>query len=1306
MKLHLPLFLKAWLMLAVIAVAHAESTSVPLSALEGNISLGGEYGDAFSYLDESGDSSVITLAEDVSFTQADREERAFTSSGQLNFIGTSSQKLSFDHNTTSSGFGGCISANSVVFEKLGGLSFTNNKSVSDEWSDGGAISAGSVEISGVEGNILFQNNRVEGAHVRGGAVSVEGNGGGEETSLLKGGRAEPEADFSMIGNKGTIIFDNNSAVVAIDEEDGPDSTEAYGGAVYVYGSFEMKDNAGDISFTNNKIESCWHGEGGAVSVEEGSVLFSGNKGTITFSHNGISLSRPYTDGEMRANGGSVDVEEDFLMLDNEKDILFSENYISAIPGVDNDEREYDYQSRLCGGAVNTQSMLEMSGNKAQITFSGNSILVSLLSVTQDIDSDYYIYGGAISANENVEIHHNLGRITFSGNTLTFLYDKERGNVYSDDIELMGGAVHTDGSFMMGWNGEDILFSGNGIICEAAAVVSGGAVHAGNGIVLSGNKGDVRFEKNFIVGGMARGGAIGADGRENGGGGEPSFLSAVFPEETQVKGILISGNKKRVIFTGNRAEGTVALGGAIAVNGDLVMDGNVGDIIFSGNRVVGGMDYDNSQPRDIEPNGVALGGAVYSVGMVTISGNEGNVLFEGNIADGSNRAAGVLGGAIYSESGVSITGNKGDVRFTGNQVMGGLIDNLGGAIASGGDVLLGADRGDIYFNGNRMGDQSNAIFMFSGNDSATLTMRAAEGHKVVFNDGIQFSSDSFSIRLNEGAEGGDIIFSGSDAVVDLGTNRYEYNNRIETILGGGALILEKGAIYGAGSNPGVFRVTGEAVVRVVGTDTELRTEDLTCSRQGTLDMSGGTVIADNSISLHLAQVLISNGGRMEANHINMHGGLIYDLKSTTHLVVSPLLSFALDGNLTIRDHGLDIYRTKDFAQDKEILVMHNGGILHTGSLGEILSETSNSYKVGDSTTSQGYWTMEWRNDNKDLYAIWTVENALPNPIDPELPVFITVAPEHAGNLVPNTLWSTVSNVNALGAAAMGQVGVARFTLQKDSNYWVTGLGDFSRHNTVGLTDGYDYTGGGYAVGADTKLGKNFVGGVAFGQLFGTNKSHGYNAEVDQKSYIGMVYGAWRSQIDQVNALNVQGSASYGYTDNTLDTRYSTGEASRGSWDNNAYQATLQGSWDRALNANWTLSPYIGVEYTDAEQKAFAESGDISRRFGTSHMRNLSLPVGVGVTRLDTYGNGIKWVNALTVSYVPDVYRENPESTVYRSFDNGTWTAKGISPARNAGRLEFNTRVIWTENWSTFAGYELEGRSHAVYQRVNLGVSASF
>lgn len=86
--------------------------------------------------------------------------------------------------------------------------------------------------------------------------------------------------------------------------------------------------------------------------------------------------------------------------------------------------------------------------------------------------------------------------------------------------------------------------------------------------------------------------------------------------------------------------------------------------------------------------------------------------------------------------------------------------------------------------------------------------------------------------------------------------------------------------------------------------------------------------------------------------------------------------------------------------------------------------------------------------------------------------------------------------------------------------------------------------------------------------------------------------------------------------------------------------------------------------------------------------------------------MKWSNYLAVSYIPDVYRKNPEAVALLTSQDYSWTVRGIKPLRNAVRLEYGTRLQLNPSWALFAGYSMEGRKNSVYHNANAGFSVSF
>ena len=80
--------------------------------------------------------------------------------------------------------------------------------------------------------------------------------------------------------------------------------------------------------------------------------------------------------------------------------------------------------------------------------------------------------------------------------------------------------------------------------------------------------------------------------------------------------------------------------------------------------------------------------------------------------------------------------------------------------------------------------------------------------------------------------------------------------------------------------------------------------------------------------------------------------------------------------------------------------------------------------------------------------------------------------------------------------------------------------------------------------------------------------------------------------------------------------------------------------------------------------------------------------------------------MAVSYLPDVYRENPSAPAQRLLNGYRWEARGTAPDRNAVRVNVNSALQLNARWRAYAGYEFEGRNKAVAHRFNAGVSFAY
>ncbi|MCM0686331.1 autotransporter outer membrane beta-barrel domain-containing protein [Akkermansia massiliensis] len=702
---------------------------------------------------------------------------------------------------------------------------------------------------------------------------------------------------------------------------------------------------------------------------------------------------------------------------------------------------------------------------------------------------------------------------------------------------------------------------------------------------------------------------------------------------------------------------------------------------------------------------------------------GGLLFQNNACIREGKS--LWGGAIY----VTTTGKadlyfgnvEGDIEFLNNNS-----NAYGGAVAlycAQSHTVFSADYGNVLFSGNTQKSSANAVLI--GGNEINLEFRALAGRNVTLEDPLQIyytninksGVNDIDIHFNKSDNGiayeGDIILSGKNfAGDDKAVNRV-YSVVGDTTLHAGTLKLKDGVMYG---KYGFLSETEIDLSKV-----PLNSFNMSNAK---LDMNsaqeyGDTIVSAQSINFGSNSTLKpGKNADLIAKTVNLESGLAFDLG---YYLPAPdqfndlkgLKVYSTDmnvgGYLSIADKGqkLEYYENSRWRGTQTFtllnLVLQNDV---TGDFDGIKSQLASSDLV-KGFGYNGQWTYEWQDSDKDgvkdaLVAIWSpILTPTPEP-EPEK----KVNPELEGSLVINSLWTTVSNMKAVGRSAMEQVGLSRLLDPRDTNYWMLSLGDFASHKSVEDIDGFSYNGYGYVVGADKKLDKTLLAGVAFGNLYGDNKSRLYSAKVDQTSYIGMCYASWYADLGDTNKLVVNGSASYGRTSNKLDAYFSDGDRAEGKWNNNAVRFTLKAEWVHQTKKNGNISLFIGLEYDDATQKSFTETGDKARRFDETTLRNLALPVGVGWSGETTYSNGMKYLNSLAASYIPDVIRTNPSSHVLRSSTDFTWLARGVSPTRNAGRLEYYTRWTIDPTWAIFASYSFEGRKNSLYHNAFVGVSASF
>lgn len=498
-------------------------------------------------------------------------------------------------------------------------------------------------------------------------------------------------------------------------------------------------------------------------------------------------------------------------------------------------------------------------------------------------------------------------------------------------------------------------------------------------------------------------------------------------------------------------------------------------------------------------------------------------------------------------------------------------------------------------------------------------------------------------------------------------------------------------------------------------------------------TGGTIVGPN-VNIDGSVVWRTDGtGHMVSQAIDWSQGAVHDFDYSLRNAVAPVVgadgyalisngvitytnTLSLGGDIKVADDSRT-YARSDWKGNKKFLVLSDVKGSREGSdYDGILSTVANSPVVDSPYTYKGTWSIKWEDD--DLYAYWTYNDDAEEgggeggggeeggggggdieDVDPEL----------MGELTENSLWMTGSNLKTLSRTIQRQMGMSRIYDRKCNNFWFEGLGDFINQSNKGATDGFDYNGGGYAIGYDTRLcPDSSMLGVSFGQLAGTGKNRRMSGSIDQNTVMANVYGGYIKELNNRLTYSLTGTVGHGRSHNKMHTVYTSGANTYADWNNDAWMVDIVSTWDYKWNESWTVSPFIGLEWTRASHGTFTEWGheDYRRHFDSADMSYLRMPVGLTFKNLQNFSNNRFWMNSLSVSYLPDVYRQDPNGKANALINDFIWDVKSASPARNALRVEANSYYRFSEKWGVYAGYSIEARSRSTYQQVNLGMNVTF
>lgn len=761
---------------------------------------------------------------------------------------------------------------------------------------------------------------------------------------------------------------------------------------------------------------------------------------------------------------------------------------------------------------------------------------------------------------------------------------------------------------------------------------------------------------------------------------PSKITTTGTGAIESAGAINLTNNDYITFINNSSTTT---GGAACSQGNCTISGN--QTVYFDSNTTSGSDINGGaiccaqkqQPPAVPPTPT-----------LTITGNN-EVTFINNTATGS-------GGAIYAQNLTLSSQGKG-VLFANNTSSATAPKGGAIAIADSGTISLSADGGDITFNGNitkttaGLGAPTttrNAIDLASS--SKFTVLRATEGNSIYFYDPITGNNaNTPALNINEDANsvtyGGSIVFSGEKLSETEKVNSENLKSTFKqpVTLKNGSLILKNGVTVDTNT---FTQEAGSTLLMDAGTTLSASTEDVTVKN-----------LAVNISSLNETDKVTLSA---TANNKNV----------------------TLSGPITLMDDSGNAYENPNLRNSQEYsFVELSAG--STGGAGTATPPDSNNTnpQITEQTPQhygyQGTWAVSWVQSpapgvggvapqTQTATLSWTKTGYNPSP-------------EKKGNLVPNSLWGVFVDVRSIQEVMKR----SSDSLNEGRGIWASAIGNFFHRDNINkgseIQQGFRHRSAGYIIGASTPTIEDNVLNLAFCQLFGRDKDR-LVTKNHITSYAGSINFQHEGRLDYITNLLPQGSYSawgpialmlnaqltYCHSSNDMKTSYTqpAPQEVKSSWGNDGFGMEIGGLVSiPTQHFRWfsSYSPFVKVQLTYAHQEDFKESGTDARSFETSDLFNFGMPIGIKLEKsmgLSSYD--------LSIAYVPDLIRSNPDCTTTLIISGDSWQTFGTNLARNALLIRAGNYFTFSDSWEMFSQFAFELRSSSRSYSVDLGSKIRF
>ncbi|NJC87578.1 MAG: autotransporter domain-containing protein [Desulfuromonas sp.] len=251
-------------------------------------------------------------------------------------------------------------------------------------------------------------------------------------------------------------------------------------------------------------------------------------------------------------------------------------------------------------------------------------------------------------------------------------------------------------------------------------------------------------------------------------------------------------------------------------------------------------------------------------------------------------------------------------------------------------------------------------------------------------------------------------------------------------------------------------------------------------------------------------------------------------------------------------------------------------------------------------------------------------------------------------------------------------------QKDRNLWAQLFGTNGEVYEDKYAGGYDYTIGGFALGADFRVTEGLHVGIAggYGDASLDTQNH---SDADVDGWQGGFYGSYENGAFYLDALASYADLS---TDASRSIRFADiARTAKSNYDGQEWSAAAEMGYVVGME-KFKIQPFFGTSFIYQDQDGFTESGagDISLKAGDWITRSWKVAPGIRVSRPMEFGDQGLFVPEFTARLVHEFGDDNSviEANFMGTPSSSGFEVQGVAADRNSFELNAGFRLLSSEH----------------------------